>query len=426
MVRFGVWKVCALAGALALALAAVTAPGTAAVGWKKPVNLGPRVSDLHLTDFSVGARGDAAIVWYSKQPKPPFAYRVRVAVRGNGHGWGRPVNLYAGNHGAALDGPHVVVNSGGMVTTLWAQGVDGSDTSHCSVRAAHGKMDAAWSLPKALSKECAKDTSLTVDGQGNLVGVWQSLDTGLAMYATKTGGQQWSAAAPVPHTSGLAVRGLATDEAGDSALVLAGDRQGKRGVYVARRQGASGWSKPVKISGVEPLGPAQVAESTKGDVTVMWSAARKHILTASSPAHGSWSKARRLGKGARSHLTYAGRRALAVWASPRGSTMFAMKPRRGGWRAVANLSGTSKRNKDQGLSSDGQGHVTVVWCNFFTGDILSSTRGKKGKWSAVQTVARKGYLTSPFIASTPAGQTWITWRDKHRHQKFRAQASRQR
>src|SRR5262245_35743362 len=132
MVRFGARRAGTVAGAVGMLVACLLPAGQATEGWKKPVTLGPAVRDLHLTDVYVGSRGDSAAVWYSKQGKKPFAYHVRVATSRHGRGWGKPAMLYAGNHGA-LDDPDVVVNGFGVVTALWAEGADGSDTSHCSV-----------------------------------------------------------------------------------------------------------------------------------------------------------------------------------------------------------------------------------------------------------------------------------------------------
>jgi len=383
------------------------------------------VRNLRLTDVAVGAGGDAAAVWFSKQTKQPYAYHVRVAIRASGHRWREPVSLYAGNHGT-LDGPHVVVNGNGQVNVIWAEGPTATDSTHCSVRVAHGKPGAAWSLPKALSTECARRTSLTVDGRNDLVAVWQSQDTGLAMYATKVFGQQWGAAATVPHAQGLAVRGLATDRAGDSTMVLVGDGQQRQGVFVVQRHRGSAWSAPVRVSRAQPRGSGpQVAVSPRGDVTVVWSAARRRVLVASSTADGGWTQVRRLGRGKAARVAYAKRRILAVWESIHGATEFATKPPRGPWGAAVNLSGGSKRNESQGVTADDRGRVTVVWSNYYSGDIQTRTRARSGRWSAVQTVAAKGYGTTPFVDATPDGGTWITWRHKGGDGRFRARASRQ-
>jgi hypothetical protein len=409
-------------GALGLVIACVTTTGEAADGWQKPISLGRLAPDLHLTSLSVGVRGDAAAAWYSKQTKPPYAYRVRVATSKRGHGWVGPTTFYAGNH-RDIDGPHVVVNSDGLATVLWAEGANSTDVTHCRVRIASGKVSAAWSPSWIFSTECAVSTQLTVDGHGDLVAAWQSLDTDRPTYATKVHGHAWSSPALVPHSQGLAVRGLATNQAGDSTMVLAGDDPDHHGVYVVRRHRGTGWSNPVRVSRVEPLGVPQVAESAKGNATLMWSGARHRIFTASSSVHGRWSKARRLGRGYPSRIEYDQRRVLAVWASLRGSTLFAMKRPRAGWQAAENLSGTSKRNQEQDVSVDGRGRVTVVWSNFYTGNIHARTRGKSGRWSEIQTVTAKGYATTPFVASSPGERTWVVWRVKNDDQRFRAKAS---
>jgi hypothetical protein len=319
----------------------------------------------------------------------------------------------------------VVVNGNGRVTALWAEKPTRTDSSHCSVRVAHDKLGSTWSRPKALTTECALHTSLTVDGQGYLVAAWQSLDAKLPRYAIKVPGQEWGPPATVPHAQNLEVRDLATNKAGDSTLVLAGDGRDKIGVYVVQRHRASGWSDPVRISRVEPRVGTLVTESPKGDVTVIWSAARKRIRTATSPAGGAWTKVRRLGRGEPSRIAYDRRRVLAVWTSPRGSTMFATKPARAGWKGAMNLSGTSKGNQHPDVSADRRGHVTVVWSNFYTGDIRARTRGKNGRWSAIQTVTAKGYSTSAFTDANPQGGTWIAWRTRRHDHRFRAKASRQ-
>jgi len=424
MFGFGARRACLVACALGVVIAGVASPGRAADGWRKPISLGRIVPVLHLTDLSVGVRGDAAAAWAWKQRKAPFAYRVQVATSKRGHGWRRAATFFAGNHGD-VDGPHVVVDRDGLVTMLWAEGANGADSSHCSVRVASGEVGSEWSRYRVLSRECALSTQLTVDGQGDVVAAWQSLDTDLPMYATRVHGHSWSSPATVPHAQRLTVRGLATNEAGTSTMVLAGDGHDTHGVYAVRRHRTSGWSKRVRISRAQPLVGPQVAESAKGDVTVLWSRARKRILTASLPVHGHWTKARKLARGDPSRIEYTGRTVLAVWESVPGSTMFAVKPPRAPWKSAVNISGTSKRNQDPDVSADEHGRVTVVWSNFYTGHIQARTRAKNRLWSEIQTVTATGYGTSPFVASRPGGHTWITWRSKNRDGKFRAKAARQ-
>ena len=422
MVRSGARRACVLGGALGLVIACVTSTGEAADGWQKPISLGRLAPDLHLTSLAVGARGDAAAAWYSKQTQPPYAYRVRVATSKRGHGWVGPTTFYAGNH-RDIDGPHVVVNSDGVATVLWAEGANSTDVTHCRVRVTSGKVSAGWSPTWIFSTECAVSTQLTVDGQGDLVAAWQSLDTARPTYATKVHGHAWSSPARVPNTQGLAVRGLATNQAGDSTMVLAGADTNHRGVYVVQRHRGTGWSNPVRVSRVKPFDVPRVAESAQGKATLVWSNARHRIFTASSSAHGGWTKARRLGRGYPSRVEYDQRKVLAVWATISGSTMFAMKRPRAGWQAAEKLSGTSKRNQEPDVSVDGRGRVTVVWSNFYTGNVQARTRGKAGRWSELRTVTAKGYATSAFVDSSSDGRTWVVWRVKNDDQKFRAKAS---
>ncbi len=359
-------------------LEAATRP--AGGGWSAPVQLSQAGEQPLSPKVVVSPDGDAAVVWFgfgngSKEV-------VRAATRPAGGAWSQSVALSDVNGYAAE--PDIAIDPQGNATAVWTIG---PQFEYGFVQTATHPAGGTWSQPVALSdeSEAAALPHIASDSQGNLTAIWDSGgEEGVIQSKTRPAGGEWSSAAvDISDEDGLSsYPQIAIDGQGDVVAVWQQkDIHGASGfhyfIQTARRAGGS-WSTPLTISREDGLAmnPA-LAVDPDGNATAIWVWAPLATGTAtglqarSGTAGGSWGAtvyvATRPGglepsEGSIQLLADPQGNVTALWegwSAPNDIVRSARRTAGGTWSSPVTLS--TGESFFPAMAIDPQGTVTAVW-----------------------------------------------------------------
>jgi len=195
---------------------------------------------------------------------------------------------------------------------------------------------------------------------------------------------------------------LSVDSAGNVTAVWQAYRGGKLTYETAVRQAGGSWSTPSRfIGGLEGAYGLRVAVDPLGNETAIWErhVGRSWVVESTTRSvGGSWSAPVTLSAaGAGSPLLAAGPEGnvTAVWLLEREEgwrsvVQSATRSVGGSWSAPVALSSPSKGARSPQIALDPQGGATVVWYEEHNGAVESATRSSDGIWSAPVTLSASG------------------------------------
>jgi hypothetical protein len=195
---------------------------------------------------------------------------------------------------------------------------------------------------------------------------------------------------------------VGVDSAGNATAVWQRYRGGKLVYESAVRQAGGPWSTPSRFcGGLEGAYGLQIAVDPLGNETAIWGrhVGRSWVVqSATRPAGGTWSAPVTLSAaGAGSALVAAGPEGnvTAVWLLEREEgwrsvVQSSTRSAGGSWSAPVTLSPPSKAARSPQIALDPQGGATAVWDEEYSGAIESSTRSSEGVWSAPVTLSATG------------------------------------
>ena len=195
---------------------------------------------------------------------------------------------------------------------------------------------------------------------------------------------------------------VSVDSAGKATAVWQRYRGGKLIYESAVRQAGGPWSTPSRFfGGLEDAYGLQIAVDPLGNETAIWGRrlGRSWVVqSATRSVGGSWSAPVALSAaGAGSALVAAGPEGnvAAVWLlereeGRRSVVQSATRSAGGSWSAPVTLSPPRKAARSPQIALDPRGGATVVWEEEYSGAIESSTRSSGGIWSPPVTLSANG------------------------------------
>jgi hypothetical protein len=195
---------------------------------------------------------------------------------------------------------------------------------------------------------------------------------------------------------------VSVDSAGNATAVWRRYRSGKLIYESAVRQAGAPWSTPSRFfGGLEDAYGLQIAVDPLGNETAIWGrhSGRSWVVqSATRSVGGIWSAPVTLSAaGAGSALVAAGPEGnvTAVWLLEREEgwrsvVQSATRSAGGSWSAPVTLSPPRKAARSPQIALDPQGGATAVWEEEYSGAIESSTRSSGGIWSAPVTLSANG------------------------------------
>jgi hypothetical protein len=328
-------------------------------------------------------------------------------------GWLPPVDLSTPSNYVA--NPHVVLDSEGNATSVWARW-NGVDTV---VESAYRPAGEGWEAPVDLSEpelegevvpgaHDAGSPQIVVDRNGNVTVIWerytgdrivlQTVDrpTGGAWTEPIDIGEVGLGASPEPW--------IAVDWEGNSTAVW------KKGEVIQSsfRPFAGEWQTPVPLSGEESFVP-QAAMDARGDATAVWmhyDGSHYVVESAYRPEQGEWGTATLVsqpgeeGEGGNPHVAIDAKGdSLVAWRGEDEGEEFvraAYRPAGGSWGSPADVSAAGEHVEGLRAAVDPDGNAIVAW---------SGSSGKGGGYGIVRAAYKSagGAWEAPVELSADGG-----------------------
>jgi hypothetical protein len=281
--------------------------------------------------------------------------------------WLQPETL--SQPGTSNDRARIATNSPGVAAVLWTE-FEGTRTPRFRVRVSTRDPDGAWTPSEQISPGAADAFSgdVGVDPQGRITAVFD--EGGRMMWATKTPGQPWTAAQPIPDgDGGNADLFVASD--GTATAVWQKGNTNQSVIRTARLPLGGSWSA------VETISPmwsyrAHIEGDIAGDVTVSYThdtGTARQFFAVNRPNSGPWGAQTPLSGGVGDYVSDLvvapnSGQATVLWGDISGP-MVARTLVSGTWGAPATISGGAGGRLDldelDRAAVDGQGLVTAVW-----------------------------------------------------------------
>jgi hypothetical protein len=158
--------------------------------WSAPVNLSAAGQDANLPQLAIDGNNNVIAVWQRSDGTKTIIQSSTSADSGSS--WSAPVNLSAAGQNAAL--PQLAIDGNNNVIAVW-QRSDGTNTIIQSSTSADS--GSTWSAPADISDAGgnAVNPQLAIDGNNNVIAVWRRFDgtnTRIQSSTSADSGSTWS------------------------------------------------------------------------------------------------------------------------------------------------------------------------------------------------------------------------------------------
>ncbi len=274
------------------ALACVFLAPAAQAGWLPPVGLSVPSEHAENPHVVLDSEGNATAVWAALNGVDMV---VESAYRPAGEGWGVPVDLsepelegevVLGAHDAGS--PQIVVDRNGNVTVIWERYAGSKIVLQAVGRPTGGN----WTEPVDIGEVnlgAAPEPWIAVDWEGNSTAVWKKGEVIQSSFRPFAG--EWGVPVPLSGEESF-VPQAAMDARGDATAVWMHFDGSHHVVESAYRPEQGEWGSPTLVSQPgEEGGNPHVAIDAKGDSLVAWRGedeGDEFVRAAYRPAGGSW------------------------------------------------------------------------------------------------------------------------------------------
>ncbi|MDH6422288.1 hypothetical protein [Aurantimicrobium minutum] len=340
--------------------------------------------------------------------------------------------------------PHVVFDSSGNATALWAS----NDGSTVHIQSATRPAGGSWSAPETVFSVPNSDggvfgsISTGVSSSGNIEAVWTAFVNGyanqLVYSSSKPFGGSWSTPVALNYAISPASNAVISVDANGNATavwLVTNATLGGRGQVQSSSKPANGsWSLSVPLSDVmtsSAMAPIRIVTDSSGTSTAVWAqynmlATTTEAVVVSKSVNGSWGllvgtptvlDTDPSGIFAPALAVSSNGKVTALWSTGSVSTVRAADlPLGGSWSSPVTVATLAFNAFDTVTSVDPAGNVAAVWRTYTNnnggGTVLQAvTRPVGGAWTAAVDVSspNPNGINDPQIVSDALGNVTALW-----------------